>query len=98
MTAQRGNLPARHRKDVEVNQRIVRQSGQIANLPIASKGRDQFAMINERSIPDASQPGTPSKLVPFPVTPATKHEPRFSKYWLIAGLPSLLIVAIAAVT
>jgi HlyD family secretion protein len=55
-------------------------------------------MINERSIPDAGQPGTPSKLVPFPVTPPTKHEPRFSKYWLIAGLPSLLIVAIAAVT
>ena len=55
-------------------------------------------MINERSIPDAGQPGTPSKLVPFPVAPPTKPKPRSRKYWLIAGLPSLLIVAIAAVT
>lgn len=55
-------------------------------------------MMNERSIPDTGQPGTPSKLVPFPVTPPTKPKPRARKYWLIAGLPSLLIVAIAAVT
>ena len=59
-------------------------------------------MINERSIPDAGQPGTPSKLVPFPVTapmatPPTKPKVRSRKYWLIAGLLSLLVaVAVAA--
>lgn len=55
-------------------------------------------MINERSIPDAGQPGTPSKLVPFPVTPPIMPKPRGRKYWLVAGLLSLLIVAIAAAT
>lgn len=55
-------------------------------------------MINERSIPDAGQPGTPSKLVPFPVTPPIKPKRRARKYWLVAGLLSLLIVAIAAAT
>ncbi|MGZ5875071.1 MAG: efflux RND transporter periplasmic adaptor subunit [Bradyrhizobium sp.] len=58
--------------------------------------------MSERSIPDPSQPGAPSKLVPFPVTPpvitpTTKPASRFRKYWLIVGLPSLLVVAIAAV-
>jgi len=57
-------------------------------------------MINERIVPDAGQPGTPSKLVPFPITPpiATppiNPKPRSRKYWLIAVLLSLLIIAIA---
>ena len=60
-------------------------------------------MMNERSITDASQPGAPSKLVPFPVTPPmvappTKPKLRSKKYWLIAGLLSLLVVAAVAVT
>jgi HlyD family secretion protein len=60
-------------------------------------------MMNERSIPDANQPGAPSKLVPFPVTPpvvtpATKPASRSRKYWLIAGLLSLLVVAAVAAT
>jgi len=52
--------------------------------------------MNERMIPN--QPGTPSKLVLFPVTPPAKPKPRSRKYWLIAGLSALLIVAIAAAT
>ena len=52
--------------------------------------------MNERMIPN--QPGTPSKLVLFPVTPPAKPKPRARKYWLIAGLSALLIVAIAAAT
>jgi HlyD family secretion protein len=55
-------------------------------------------MINERSIPDASQPGTPSKLVPFPVTPAIKLKSRSKQYWLIGGLLSLLVVGAVAAT
>ena len=55
-------------------------------------------MINERSIPDAGQPGTPSKLVPFPVTPPIKPKPRLKKFWLIGGLLSLLVVAAIAAT
>ena len=55
-------------------------------------------MINERSIPDAGQPVTPGKLVPFPVTPPIQTKPRFKKIWLIGGLLSLLVVAAAAAT
>ncbi len=55
-------------------------------------------MINERIVPDANQPGMPSKLVPFPVMHPAKPKPRFKKYWLIGGLGLLLIVAIAAAT
>jgi len=60
-------------------------------------------MMNERSTPDAGQPGSPSKLVPFPVapsplTPPTEPNPRFGKYWLIAGSLSLLAVAAVAAT
>ena len=60
-------------------------------------------MMNERSTPDASQPGAPSKLVPFPVappalTPPTEPKPRSRKYWLIAGSLSLLAVAAVAAT
>lgn len=60
-------------------------------------------MMNERSTPDASQPGAPSKLVPFPVapspvTPQTTPKPRFKKLWLIAASLSLLAVAAVAAT
>lgn len=60
-------------------------------------------MMNERSTPDASQPGAPSKLVPFPVapspvTPQTTPKPRFKKFWLIAASLSLLAVAAVAAT
>jgi HlyD family secretion protein len=54
-------------------------------------------MINERISSDTGQPGV-SKLVPFPVTPPVRHKPGFRKHWLIAGLLSLLTVAIAAAT
>jgi len=42
----------------------------------------------------------PSKLVPFPVIPSTKEKdrPNSRRIWLIAGLASLLIAAIAAGT
>jgi HlyD family secretion protein len=57
-------------------------------------------VIDERISPDASQPKALSKLVPFPVVPQAMpkktHKPRFQKYWLIAGLSSLLVAAIAA--
>jgi HlyD family secretion protein len=59
-------------------------------------------MMNERSTPDSSQPGAPSKLVPFPVapspvTPPIKPEHRFKKFGLIASLLSLIaVVAVAA--
>jgi HlyD family secretion protein len=60
-------------------------------------------MMNERSTPDASQPGPLSKLVPFPVAPSpvtrpTEPKPRSRKYWLIAGSLSLLAVAAVAAT
>ena len=55
-------------------------------------------MINERSLPYAGQPGTPSKLVPFPVTPPIKPKPGFKKAWLIGGLASFLAVAAIAAT
>ena len=60
-------------------------------------------VMNERSIQDAGQPVAPSKLVPFPVTPAVVSPPakarlRPRKYWLIAGLLSLLVVAAAIAT
>jgi HlyD family secretion protein len=55
-------------------------------------------MVNERISPDTSQKGTPSKLVPFPVTPPTKPRPRSPRHWLIGGLLSLLVVAIAVAT
>ncbi len=54
--------------------------------------------INERISPDAGPPEASSKLVAFPVTPPTKLKPRFKKFWLIAGLLSLLVVAAVAAT
>src|SRR5579859_505071 len=56
-------------------------------------------MIDERFSPDASQSNAASKLVPFPAlqaVPPKPHTPRFQKYWLIAGLSSVLLAAIAA--
>jgi HlyD family secretion protein len=55
-------------------------------------------MVNERISPDASQKGTPSTLVPFPATPPIKSKPRSQRHWLIGGLLSLLVVAIAVAT
>jgi HlyD family secretion protein len=54
--------------------------------------------INERISSDAGPPEAPSKLVAFPVTPPTKPKPRSRKFWLIAGLLSLLVVAAVAAT
>jgi HlyD family secretion protein len=55
-------------------------------------------MMNERIIPEPSEQKIFSKLVPFPVTPPIKVKPDSKRHWLIAGLASLLIVAIATAT
>lgn len=58
-------------------------------------------VIDERISPDAGQSKAPSKLVPFPAPqamPPKIHKSPFQKYWLIAGLSSLVVVAIAATT
>ena len=55
-------------------------------------------MFKERTMPDAGKPAIQAKLVPFPVTPPTKREPRFKRHWLIAGMLSLLVGAAIAVT
>ena len=54
--------------------------------------------MNERIIPEPSEQKIFSKLVPFPVTPPIKVKPDSKRHWLIAGLASLLIVAIATAT
>src|ERR1035437_8386762 len=54
--------------------------------------------MNERIIPEPSEQKISSKLVPFPVTPPIKVKPDSKRHWLIAGLASLLIVAIATAT
>ena len=54
--------------------------------------------MNERIIPEPSEQKLSSKLVPFPVTPPIKVKPDSKRHWLIAGLASLLIVAIATAT
>ena len=59
--------------------------------------------MSERIIPGPSEQKISSKLVPFPltspmVTPPTKPKLRSQKYWLIAGLLSLLVVAAVAAT
>jgi HlyD family secretion protein len=54
--------------------------------------------MNERKTPEPSEQKISSKLVPFPVTPPIKHKPSFKKYWLIAGLSSLLVIAAVAAT
>ncbi|MGZ5875706.1 MAG: hypothetical protein ACXWKP_26800, partial [Bradyrhizobium sp.] len=59
-------------------------------------------MIDERISPDTIQRKAPTKLVPFPAgpqaVPPKAHKDRSRKYWLIAGLSSLLVAAIAATT
>ena len=52
--------------------------------------------MNERIIPKPSELPASSKLVPFPLTAAIGGKPGFRRYWLVAGLASLLVVAIAA--
>lgn len=55
-------------------------------------------MVDEHTSRDTSQPKAPSKLVPFPAlqpVPPQVHKSPFQKYWLIAGLSSLLVAAIA---
>ena len=56
-------------------------------------------MVDERISADTNQSKAPSKLVPFPApqaVPPKVHTSRFQKYWVIAGLSSLLVAAIAA--
>jgi HlyD family secretion protein len=59
-------------------------------------------VIDERVSPDVSRPKEPSKLVPFPTAPPAvppkMQTDRYRKYWLIGGLSSLLLAAIAATT
>jgi HlyD family secretion protein len=58
-------------------------------------------VIDEQISPAANRPKTPSKPVPFPAPPATPakiHTSPLKKYWLIAGLSSLVVAAIAATT
>ena len=59
-------------------------------------------MIDERFSSDTSRPKAPTKLVPFPAalqaTPPRTHKDRSRKFWLIAGLSSLLVAAIVATT
>ena len=54
--------------------------------------------MNERIIPEPSEQKIYSKLVPFPVIPPVKGKPNSKRHWVIAGLASLLIVAIVGVT
>ena len=52
--------------------------------------------MNERISPEPGEQKI--KLVPFPVTPSIQVKPDSKRHWLIAGLASLLIVAIATAT
>jgi HlyD family secretion protein len=52
--------------------------------------------VSERAIPGPSEPKTPIKLVPFPAAPPVKGKLRPKMPWLIAGLASCLVLAIAA--
>src|SRR5664279_3989923 len=53
--------------------------------------------MNERITP-GSERAFSSKLVPLPMMPPVKHKPGRARYWLIAGLASLLLVAVASGT
>jgi HlyD family secretion protein len=59
-------------------------------------------LLDKRISLDAEQPKAPAKLVPYPAAPRAVpqkvHKDRSRKYWLIAGLSSLLLAAIAATT
>jgi len=70
---------------------------------VAERGRRKVRVnvIDEQISPAANRPKTPSKPVPFPAPPATPakiHTSPLKKYWLIAGLSSLVVAAIAATT
>ena len=50
--------------------------------------------MNERKTSEPSEQKISSKLVPFPVNASDKAQTQLSKrYWLIAGLSSLLVIA-----
>jgi HlyD family secretion protein len=55
-------------------------------------------MMNERTIPEPVERRISSKLVPFPVTSPVKEKLNPKRHWLVAGLASLLALAITAVT
>ena len=52
--------------------------------------------MSKRIFPEPGEPKVSSKLVAFPVTPPIKVKPNSGRRWLVAGLASLLIVAISA--
>jgi multidrug resistance efflux pump len=54
-------------------------------------------IVSERAIPEPSEKIS-SKLVSFPVMPPAKGRLNPKRHWLIAGLASLLVVAIAGAT
>jgi HlyD family secretion protein len=53
--------------------------------------------MNERITP-GSERAVSSKLIPLPMMPPVKDKPGRARYWLIAGLTSLLLVAVASGT
>jgi HlyD family secretion protein len=56
-------------------------------------------LVNERTVPEPNeQHRISSKLVPFPAAPSAKGALNPRRHWLIAGLASLLILAIATTT
>ncbi len=52
--------------------------------------------MSEQAIPEPGEHRTSSKLVPFPVAPPVRGRLRPKRPWLIAGLASCLVLAIAA--
>jgi HlyD family secretion protein len=55
-------------------------------------------MMNERTIPKPAELKNASKLVPFLVTSPLNRNLNHKRHWLITGLASLFVVAIAAAT
>jgi RND family efflux transporter, MFP subunit len=55
-------------------------------------------MMNERIVLEPSEQKISSKLVPFPVTSPVTDKPNPQRHWLVAGLASLLALAVAAAT
>jgi len=53
--------------------------------------------MNERITP-GSERAVSSKLIPLPMMPPVKDKPGRARYWLIAGLTSLLLIAVASGT
>ena len=54
--------------------------------------------MNERIVLEPSEQKISSKLVPFPVTSPVTDKPNPQRHWLVAGLASLLALAVAAAT